>query len=399
MSNQLRNLGIPIVLDLSITGLSVVRNLGDRGIRSIGIDSDPKQVGRFSRYCEYHRAPNLEESEDRFLSFLLEIGRGLEVPGILIPASDSYVAFVAKYRSDLDKYYKFKVSDVNLIVALINKEAMYKLAVECGLSIPRTHFPRNREELSSISRNVSFPCIIKPVYSHLVCKAIHRKLFVVEDEEELLREYEKVSSIDDRLVLQELIEGEDDQIYLYSAYCREKGFPELVFTGRKLRQYPPHHGTAALVESLWVQEVAEIGNHFLESIDYEGVAGIEFKKDCRDGQYKLMEINPRLEQWHGITNVSSGDLCYAQLLDLAGHAIPVSGFIGGRKWILVEKDFISSVKYMRAGTLTLSSWVSSLKGVRYIADFSVSDPLPFIVLVGQAMGSAFRTLFKLFWRK
>lgn len=269
------------------------------------------------------------------------------------------------------------------------------MAKECGVPIPQTFSPKNLDDVKSISKGMVFPCVLKPIYSHLLCKKIHRKLVEVSNQAELIAEYQKIAVLDDRIILQELIHGQDDQIYIYLAYCREKGVPEGVFTGRKLRQYPPHYGTASLAESLWTSGVAEIGNQFLKCIEYEGVAGIEFKRDPRTGQFKLMEINPRLVQWHGITKQAGLDVCYAQYLDLTGQPFPASSFTDRVKWIYLEKDLITSFQYFQEGSLTVPEWWRSLKHIRYVADVVPADPLPFLVALVQLFKIALK---KIVWR-
>ena len=90
-----------------------------------------------------------------------------------------------------------------------------------------------------------------------------------------------------------------------------------MFCGRKLRQTPPGAGTCRVGESVWVDEVVEHGLRYLHGLGYYGLAQVEFKRDPRDGEYKLMEINPRLWQWHGLAaacGVDLVDLAYRELL-------------------------------------------------------------------------------------
>jgi hypothetical protein len=46
---------------------------------------------------------------------------------------------------------------------------------------------------------------------------------------------------------------------------------------------------------------------------------VEFKRDHRDGRYKLMEINPRLWQWHGLATALGVDFTRIAYLDLLGR--------------------------------------------------------------------------------
>jgi predicted ATP-grasp superfamily ATP-dependent carboligase len=68
-----------------------------------------------------------------------------------------------------------------------------------------------------------------------------------------------------------------------------------LFSHRRLREKPPSGGVSVLRESVAVDPVA--GQHaraLLDSLNWHGVAMVEFKQDERDGQLKLMEINGRL---------------------------------------------------------------------------------------------------------
>src|SRR5688572_3323569 len=68
---------------------------------------------------------------------------------------------------------------------------------------------------------------------------------------------------------------------------------------------------------MWVDEVVEQGLRYLHCLGNYGLAQVEFKRDPRDGEYKLMEINPRLWQWHGLAaacGVDLVDLAYRELL-------------------------------------------------------------------------------------
>ena len=65
------------------------------------------------------------------------------------------------------------------------------------------------------------------------------------------------------------------------------------FCGRKLRQTPPVVGTCRVGEAFWVDEIVEAAFRLLRAISFHGVSQVEFKRDQRDGRFKLMEINPR----------------------------------------------------------------------------------------------------------
>jgi predicted ATP-grasp superfamily ATP-dependent carboligase len=62
---------------------------------------------------------------------------------------------------------------------------------------------------------------------------------------------------------------------------------------------------------------------------------VEFKRDPRDGGFKLMEINPRLWQWHGLATACGVDLPRIAYADLVGDPAPMSEMNGhGKRWAI-----------------------------------------------------------------
>ena len=62
------------------------------------------------------------------------------------------------------------------------------------------------------------------------------------------------------------------------------------------------------------------GSRFCAALGFHGISQVEFKRDPRDGRYKLMEINPRLWQWHGLAAACGVDLPRIAYCDLLGAA-------------------------------------------------------------------------------
>ena len=75
---------------------------------------------------------------------------------------------------------------------------------------------------------------------------------------------------------------------------------------RRARQHPMDFGHAStFAELVDIPEIRNIAERFLGLIDYYGLAEVEFMQDPRDGNYKLIEVNPRVWGWHTIA-IASG---------------------------------------------------------------------------------------------
>ena len=141
-------------------------------------------------------------------------------------------------------------------------------------------------------------------------------------------------------MIQELIPGGDDELYTLGSYLDASGTPLGLFSGRKLRQTPPNVGTCRVGEAVWVQEVVDAGLRLLAALSFTGLSQVEFKRDPRDGRFKLMEINPRLFQWHGLAAACGVDLPALAYWDLLGAPRPAARMNGpngdsnGKRWAI-----------------------------------------------------------------
>ena len=82
-------------------------------------------------------------------------------------------------------------------------------------------------------------------------------------------------------------------------------------------------------------EVVGDALHLLRGFDYNGLSQVEFKRDLRDGRYKLMEVNARLWQWHGLATACGVDLPRIAYEDLTG-ATPADAKMNGhgKRWAI-----------------------------------------------------------------
>ena len=130
-------------------------------------------------------------------------------------------------------------------------------------------------------------------------------------------------------------------------------------------------------------EVAEMSIELLRRLKFHGICGTEFKKDPRDGRFKMMEINLRPTLWFSIIEASGIEVIYAIYQDLIGSSFLQSGCqSNGVKWIYTARDLVSSLYYLLQGDLTPGTWLRSLRGKKAHAifardDFRVMVPLPF----------------------
>jgi D-aspartate ligase len=372
-------------------GIGIVRSLGRLGVPVYGIDSDGFSPAFFSRYCrgkfiwDLHSAPAHDSVE-----FLNDISAKLGRRALLIPTSDVGAMFVAEQAAQLSHNYIFPGINPALVRSLCNKQEMYYLARQWNVDAPQTAFPQSREDVLEYLKSARFPILLKPIYN-LVPGLKPWKMTIVNSERELLDRYDAVEEpATPNVMLQEYIPGGDEMTWTFNGYFDRNGDCRVTFTGRKLRNYPPYFGQASLAVAAHNEHVKNTTIGFMKNIGYTGPLDLGYRYDARDGKYKIHDINPRVGAMFRLFVASNGmDVIRALYQDMTGQPVVPATTPEGRRWIVEDVDFVSSLRYWRDRRFTLKQWINSFHGVREMAFFAADDPLP---LAGAYLMDARRAL-------
>jgi predicted ATP-grasp superfamily ATP-dependent carboligase len=388
-----------VVLGLGQNGMATCRALGRLGIPVIGIDTDLKQPSARTRYGRKVYCKDFLSGGPGLVDCLLEIGRGLERKGVLLPSGDLNVSAVSEHRESLQDYFHMALPAKEVIRMFLNKKLFYRFAMEKGFPIPPTFFPQGPAEARDIAGHIAYPCLIKPFQPNAAWrKTFDTRLFIADSATTLLALYDRLFQVHQDLILQEYMPGPDSELYWGVTYLGAHGKPLAVWTGRKLRQYPRGFGTATLAESRWDPWVAEEAVTILQAMGHRGYGVVEFKRDRRDGRLKITEVTGG-RTWfpHSLVTRSGINLPYIWYCDLLGRdaRVPPS-FTDGLKWIHEERDLKTVLLYfLPEGELSLRSWLKSYGGRRTYAYAAWDDPRPLLAAMGRILKAARARL----WRR
>jgi predicted ATP-grasp superfamily ATP-dependent carboligase len=374
-----------VVLHCEIGALAIMRTLGYLGVAVYGVSHKPEASALRSRYCRKgFLFPFDKEPPERFVEFLLGIRQEFSTNPILIATSDETAITVARHYDALAKSYLIGQNQGEIVPRLADKMTMFDLVRKHAVPSPHTELPRSIEEARECSKRVRYPVMLKGAMGNRLYERTRKKMVVVNDAEELLTQYQELQDpVVPNLMVQELIPGGDDQVYIFNGYFDANSDCLAPYTGRKIRQFPIHVGCASLGECCWVQEVSDITTKFMKEIGYRGVLDIGYRKDPRDQQYKVLDINPRVGQaFRLFVSDNNLDVVRAMYLDLTGQPVPTDGkYKEGRRWMIEDYDVTSAFKYFREGSLTFGEWVRSFWRLEEGAWFSVRDPVPFLLML------------------
>ncbi|MBV8811675.1 MAG: hypothetical protein JO033_23655 [Acidobacteriaceae bacterium] len=364
--------------------LGIARSLGRLGI-PIYIVADTAGIKPvlFSRYCSKSFPWNLRahEPEDS-VRFLLEVPQKIGGRPLLIPTNDHAAILVADHAATLSRAYLFANQSAQRSRALASKKWLFHLATQHGIPTPHLFVPQCKSDLRAFASTATFPVMLKTDEGARKLEG-RRGKFVVHTAAELLDKYERLEDWDQpNLLIQEYIPGGDDSIWMFNGYFNKNSECLFGMTGKKIRQNPIHTGASCLAICLHNETVHQLTTRFMKAIGYQGILDIGYRYDRRDGQYKVLDANPRIGSTFRLFAGDNGmDVARAQYLDLTNQEVPLSSNRDGRKWIVEDLDLISSFRYYRGGELTIRGWIKSFSGIEETAYLSLSDPLPALAAV------------------
>jgi predicted ATP-grasp superfamily ATP-dependent carboligase len=237
---------------------------------------------------------------------------------VVLPIGDETTAVVSRLKPRLQEYVNMPVADWEQMRIASSKMETMRLAASIGMSIPRTYSPDEPVE--------AFPVVVK-------ANTGSGRVRYVNSAREL-----RNCGRDD-VVVQEYVAGEGCAFF----GLLDHGEPRAKFMHRRLREYPVTGGASTAAESLVDPILSELGLRILKALRWHGVAMVEFKRD-RDGQYRLMEINPKF--WGSLDLAITAGVEFPWLAVLMATGAPFASIedyrVGARfRWVF--DDLIHAV--------------------------------------------------------
>lgn len=370
-----------VVLGLdTITGLQTARILAARGVPVIGVTNSLRHYACRTRACTSVLRADLR-SED-VVDALLRLGPSLESRAALFPCTDLTVLQISRHRNRLAPWFHVALPEHAVVDMLMDKVGFLQHAQESGLPIPGTAIIESRADAERAAQTLRYPVALKPPLKSAAWQShTSAKAFQVSDGQELLEVYDRVASWSDRFIAQEWVDGGVDALYSCNAYFGEGSRPLVTFVARKLRQWPPHTGTSSLGEECRNDEVLSETLRLFGGLDYRGLAYVEIKQDARTGQHLIIEPNiGRPTGRSAIAEAGGVELLYTGYCDMVGLPLPAGRqqrYVGA-KWIDDRRDVQSALYFVRRGQLGPGDWWRSVRGPKWHAVASMSDPQPFV---------------------
>ncbi|MFI5236319.1 MAG: hypothetical protein ACHQLA_00095 [Ignavibacteriales bacterium] len=372
---------VPVVILNSglYDGLGILRSLGKLGVQAYVVTPSLQLPVVSSKFCKgiftwnFHNEPG-----ESTVEFLQNVSNNFNCKPVLMYTNDEIMLFVQKYGELLKEWFLFSQISTELAWSLYSKKEMFFLASKNNIPVPRSFFPQSSEHLSKMADHLNFPLLLKGIDGVLMDKYEGKKM-MANNKTELLEYYEAIEYPDTpNVIIQEYIPRDDNSHWIFDGYFNEQSDCLVEFTGKKLRQYPPHFGMTTYGVCKKNENLSAISKNFMKTVGYKGIVGMDYCYDIRDQRYKVVDVNIRIAaNFRLFVGTNGVDVAQAQYLDLTGQKVPDTTFREERKWIVEDKDLLASYHYIREGSLTIWSWMRSIFGIRELGYFNFWDQLPF----------------------
>ena len=370
-----------------IVGVGLARCLGRERVPVIGVTYHPVPKGLLSKHVRIaHALPNAFKRPDDFLDSLIALGK--RYPGaVLFPTSDSELAILARNAPALAPHFRFTFPEWSAIAPCLDKTLTYDLASRLGIPVPRVWWSGTSPDLADLPQDLLFPCLVKRVMRRNCAGRLEdgpdfddlygSKALRVHDLARLTQVTDTLSQRSIPFIVQEEIPGPSENLVSYGACLDRNSRPLAQLVALKLRQVPDDFGDGSIVETRRCDPVRALATRLLAAIGFHGIAQVEFKRDPRDGRFKLIEINPRAWSWIVLSAVAGANVPYAAYCDAVGIPFTSTAARLHRRFLTLYWDertiARNGPKALASGRLTLARLRHAARGIHCCGFFNPSD--------------------------
>lgn len=241
--------------------------------------------------------------EETFISSIIQYAKDIKAASpdkeiVFVPNYDHFMRYAIEHKEKLDPYMHFNIPNKELLEELMLKEKFYALAEKHGLPIPKTII-QPADQVMTKKLDI-YPVVVKPS-SAVGWKELkfegQEKVYVCQDEAHLTHVLQTIreAGYKENLIIQEYIAGGDSQLWDAVSYSNTKGKMQFINLGQVILQEPDIAtvGNYTAVIARYDEKIMKQLQNFLDTIGYTGFANFDMKRDPKDGQLKVFEVNIR----------------------------------------------------------------------------------------------------------
>lgn len=325
-------------------GLYAIQYLGRAGAAVASIAARNDSIIPIGFRSKYVKDKICFGEEEYFVCLKDFLKKRSEEFHIICPIDISKMLCVIDADREFNLNCNYLLPSKDSLIIADNKELLIKHARGVGLRCPKTFFRVSPDEIRDLSRSeLTYPSIIKfrgdARKSHWNPQ---ERYSIVSSSEALVSEYLRMHAIEEYPIIQEYVYGRG---FGYFALFDKRRQLKAQFCHRRIREYPITGGPSSCCESFYDAELVKMGKKLLESLEWKGLAMVEFKYDETRKQYFIIEVNPRY--WGSLPLAIYSGVNFPVLHALSALEVdyqPVLNYRLGVKVRFLDKDVKSIIK-------------------------------------------------------
>jgi D-aspartate ligase len=352
--------------------VGIARTLGRTGVPVYAVVDDQFTPLARSRYVA--RAfvwKNWPYDREPFLQDIAEVAAAIGRTAVIYPIDDLAAALVAENAEFLRSWFLVPHLPPGLPRKMGDKGILYAWCRQIGVPCAQSTIPKCERDIDNFVRQVGFPVVMKATNQWAPINGYASTLIVHDNcELQAFHEGAKQAGVVP-MVLQEFLPGED---WIYHGYRNASSNICVSFTGRKLLSYPLSAGPTVVGVSEHNEALVRQSESLLGAIGFSGIIDMDWRLDARDGQFKILDCNPRVGQnFRMFVDKEAVDVVRAQYRDLTGMYVAPSRMAESRVFIVEPYYTFLRLKRQDKGAVSQTRTQK-----RELAWFATDDPLPAI---------------------
>jgi len=275
-------------------GYASVRSLAQADVRTIVAVADEDLPVTASRYCD--EVVTIPPTRDLYAyrDGLLGLAARPDVKTI-IPHRPQGPYLLSKFRDEFDQYVDVAVPDLDTLKRAHDRKRLMDAAADAGVPAPKTELLGDVDDWDSARIVKSRDNLLVDEYidSFDPGESSIEKLVTHVPADESPDVDAIRSQMNHTPIVQEYVEGTDE--YMVGALF-DHGEPLATFQHRQIRGDSYTGGGGVYRETVDIPELDQVSRSLLSSLDWHGLACIEYVKDAETGEFKPIELNPRMWQ-------------------------------------------------------------------------------------------------------
>lgn len=351
--------------------LPTAETLHKNGFEVHSFCSDKFSYGYNTRYVDYKVICGCDTmSEKDYLAFVINYIVEHKIDTI-IPIDDSTALIMSKYQEELSKVVKFISPSYGSFILGYDKNQLMKICSDFGFPHPKTLSLPDTISVNWCCESSFFPAIIKPNIT-----SGGRGMTVVNSLPELKLVYPQIFQEFGACHLQEYIMpgGKQIKVQIYVDKNTNLVCSSVI---HKQRFYPEKGGSSCCNITINNEKLVELCYQVLKVLKWRGFADFDLIEDPKDGELKIMELNPRLPAC--IKSAVKSGVDYGLIIanDALGLPLPTIKYTPGKSLRHLGFDTLWFF-YSKNRFKTTPNWFRFFGRDIYYQDLDIKDIKSFI---------------------